>query len=279
VTPFARRARLPLVVLFHGHDISGLEPSSRWTPRYYRYYRQAPTMFTYASALLCASQQLADELILRGAPAAKVRVHRLGVDTQRFAPPDPAERAPRPTVLMVGRLVEKKGMAYGLSAFASVLQRFATAQLRIAGSGPLRRQLRRRATSLGIGEHVEFLGSRTSDEVRREMRRAHLVLAPSVTTGSKDRESGPIVLKEAACCGLPAVASHHGGIPEIVEHERTGLLVPERDVDALARGLGRLLSDERARQRMGTAARRKMEEEYDNRAKVEALERTLLEFA
>src|SRR5690606_32662362 len=74
------------------------------------------------------------------------------------------------------------------------------------------------------------------------MHRAHLVMTPSVTTASGDRESGVIVLKEAAATGLPTIGTRHGGIPEIIEHERTGLLVEERDEAQLADALARILS-------------------------------------
>ena len=277
IRPFAERARLPLAVLFHGHDVGGLEPRNRWTIRYHRYQRQAPRMFDYASSLLCASSELARKLVEYGAPPDKVRVHRLGVDIERFSPPSPSERESRPTVLMVGRLVEKKGVSYGLRAFARVRERVRSARLRIVGDGPLRRLLATEASSLGLSDCVEFLGPQPSEAVREQMRLAHVLFTPSVTTATGDRESGVIVIKEAASCALPAVASDHGGIPEIVDHERTGLLVPERSVEGLAHALERLLRDDTLRHRMGAEARRKMVDEYDNRVQVAALEQTLLD--
>ena len=87
-----------------------------------------------------------------------------------------------------------------------------------------------------------------------------------------ERESGLIVVKEAAASGVPAVGSVHGGIPEIIDEGVTGFLVQERDVDALSERLGELLADEALRERMGVAARAKMEREYDVRKQVAELE-------
>jgi glycosyltransferase involved in cell wall biosynthesis len=180
---------------------------------------------------------------------------------------------------MVGRLVEKKGMIDGLRAFRRVNARFPNARLQIIGDGPLRGKLQREALRLGLMGSVQFAGRLPHDRVLGEMRRAHVMLTPSITTAQGDRESGVIVLKEAAATGLPAVATHHGGIPEIVEHERTGLLVPERSVDGLARALERLLADAELCRELGQAGRAKMFACYDNRKQVAQLERHLLDVA
>ena len=96
--------------------------------------------------------------------------------------------------------------------------------------------------------------------------------APSVVTRSGDRESGLIVAKEAAACGVPVIATMHGGLPDIVEDGHTGFLVPERDVERLSEPLGRLIAEPALRQQMGGAARLKMEREYDVRERVTELE-------
>jgi colanic acid/amylovoran biosynthesis glycosyltransferase len=275
--PFAKRAGLPLVVMFHGHDVGGLSSCNRFTPRYFRYQRLAPALFDYASLLLCASEDLRTRLAEFGAPAHKLQLHPLGIDLERFPPPAPEDRNGPSTVVMVGRLVEKKGMTYGLRAFQRVSARFPRARLQIVGDGPLRRSLEREARSLGIGAAVQFLGSLSHERVLETMRRAHVMLTPSVTTPRGDRESGVIVLKEAAASGLPAVATRHGGIPEILDHERTGLLVSERSVHELARALERLLGDRALCRELGRAGREKMFAEYDGKKQVARLEAHLLE--
>ncbi len=276
ILPFAEKEEVPLVVSFHGHDVGGLEAQNRLTSRYFRYQRLAQRMFDYSSLLLCASTELAESLIAHGAPEQKVVVHHLGVDTRSFSPPPVGVRQGKGCILMVGRLVEKKGMEYGIEAFSRVFKRFTAARLRIVGTGPLLSRLRRLANAWGVGERVEFLGGRSPAEVRQFMAEADVILTPSVTTASGDRESGVIVLKEAGAMGLPAVATQHGGIPEIVDDGTTGFLVAERDVDGLTRRLEELLGDQLLRESMGQSARRLIEVRYDTLVQNEKLENHLL---
>jgi colanic acid/amylovoran biosynthesis glycosyltransferase len=277
--PFARRCHLPLVVMFHGHDVGGLLPCNRLTARYFRYQRLASSLFEYASLVLCASKDIQSTLAELGAPSHKLRLQHLGIDLDRFTAPNWDQRTSAPTLLMVGRLVEKKGMIFGLRAFRRVRARFSAARLTIVGDGPLRGALTREAQRLGIGDAVRFCGSLPHQGVLEEMQKAHVMLTPSITTSHGDRESGVIALKEAAASGLPAVATRHGGIPEIIDHERTGLLVPERSVEDLARALERLLGDPSLARELGRVGREKMFTEYDNRKQVALLERRLLDVA
>lgn len=270
---FVRALDLPLVVTFHGHDVGGLMWPNPLTPRYARYGLFARRMFDRAALLLCASQELADRLLELGAPADKVRVHRLGIHVEDF---ELASHQGAPGVIMVGRLVPKKGFEYGLRAFADVAGRHPEARLRILGDGPLRGRLQRLARELGVGQAVEFLGAVDRATVRRELRAAHVLLAPSVTTARGDRESGLIVAKEAGASGVVVIGSRHGGIPEIIEDGVTGYLVEERAVSALAERLRALLDDPGLRQRLGEAARQRMEREYDAARQHARLEDLLL---
>jgi glycosyltransferase involved in cell wall biosynthesis len=199
-----------------------------------------------------------------------VHVWRLGVEI----PPRVVPRTPDGTVrmVMVGRFVEKKGFAYGLQAFARVAGRHAHARMILVGDGERRAELEAIVREAGLGARVQLTGVLPHAEVFEQIENADVLVAPSVVGRAGNRESGLLVVKEANARGLPAIGTRHGGIPEIIDDERTGFLVPERDVDALADRIDRLLSDPGLRTRMGAAAREKMEREYDIVQRVDALE-------
>lgn len=271
VLPYAERLRIPLVVTFHGHDVGGLEPQNSSHGRYRRYQRLAPRLFRYASKLLCASNDLARQLVKNGGPADKVHVHHLGVDVRQFVPLE--ETGIRPLkVLMVGRLVEKKGTEDGVRAFAMLGEEFSQARLEIIGDGPLRKELEGLARELKIAHRVTFRGSQASDEVLRAMQAATLLLTPSYLTSEGDRESGVIVIKEAGAAGLPTVATHHGGIPEIIQDGVTGYLVRERDIAGLCSRMSQLLASPALRSWMGAAARNRIVQLFDSRHRNALLE-------
>jgi colanic acid/amylovoran biosynthesis glycosyltransferase len=273
--PLARSHGVPLAVSFHGHDVPALLPDQPPTLRYARYRRRAAALFEHASLLLCASAELADLLVRHAeAPAAKIVVHRLGVDLDGFAA---VERDPAPfRVLMIGRLVPKKGMAYGIEAFGRVLAQRPEARLVIVGDGPLRTELTALCARMGIAHAIDFRGGLPHAAVREELLRASVLLAPSVVAPDGDRESGMIVVKEAGAARLPVVASRHGGIPEILEDGVTGYLCAERDVDALGARLLALADAPALREELGAAARAKIEREYDGARQHAELERLLL---
>lgn len=264
---YARAAKLPLVITFHGFDVPLLTSWERFTPDYWRYAATARGALRDMTLGLCASDELRAMLVDYGVPEDKLVVWRLGIDLERFAF---AARAPRDEldVIMIGRFVEKKGFAYGLRAFARHAGR---ARLTIVGDGPLDRALRALAARLHVADRVTFTGNLPPADVQARLATADVILCPSVVARTGDRESGLIVCKEASASGCVPIGTRHGGIPEIIDDGVTGLLVPERDEGALAAALDRL-ADPALRARMAIAGRAKMEREYDVRARVAALE-------
>lgn len=260
----ARRARLPLVITFHGFDVPLLTSLRRFTPGCWRYALTARrTILGGAMTLgLCASDDLREMLIDYGVPADKLRVWRLGIDVERFAPGPRGGAGADLQVIMVGRFVEKKGFEYGLRAFADQCARGAAARLTIVGDGERGPKLRALAASLGVADRVTFTGVLPSAEVQRRLATSDVILCPSVIGMDGDRESGLIVCKEASASACVPIGSWHGGIPEIIDDGVTGFLVQERNVAALSDRLGQLIADPALRARMGMAARLKMAHEY-----------------
>lgn len=174
---------------------------------------------------------------LAGAAGAD-RIHRvvMGVDAWRFrrdAPYDPAG-----PVVAVGRLVEKKGFSDLIEAAA--LMRSDGARVVIAGDGPLRGELEERIQRLGLSGRVELRGAISHDEVGDLIEGASLLAMPSVVAPDGDRDSMPVVVKEALAMEVPVIATDEVGLPEVVRPE-WGRLVPPGDPAALAREIDELL--------------------------------------
>src|SRR5690606_37704879 len=151
-------------------------------------------------------------------------------------------------VLYVGRLAEEKGISVLLDAWRRVRGSF---RLRILGAGPMQAAVERAASQ---DARIRFDGHVPEDRVLAAMKEARLLVAPSISY-----EGAPLVFAEAAAGGLPVVSSGIGAIPESVEHDVTGYLVPPRDPGALAAALTRLMRDGAQRAAMGRAARRHFE--------------------
>ena len=267
--PYAQRFELPFVVTFHGYDVPLLWNAQRFQPEFWPFLLHSKEVLERMTLGLCASTELKELLISHGVPDDKLRVHRLGIDLSRFNPKSVRPEGPV-RLCIVGRFVEKKGIEYAIRAYAPHASE--DVLLDIIGDGPLAEDLHALVARLGLERFVSFLGVLRPEQVAERVSASDVLLAPSVVTRSGDRESGLIVAKEAAACGVPVLATMHGGLPDIIEDGRTGFLVPERDVQRLSERLGRLIADPPLRQQMGGAARLKMEREYDVRERVTELE-------
>jgi colanic acid/amylovoran biosynthesis glycosyltransferase len=135
--------------------------------------------------------------------------------------------------VQAGRLIEKKGLPVTLCAFAAFLQQYPNATLTIAGEGQLLDELQRLARELNIAEHVSFTGFVSQEQLREIYYRSHIFLHPSQTGGDGNQEGVPNSMLEAMATGLPVFATEHGGIPEAIENGVSGVMVPERDHQAL----------------------------------------------
>lgn len=266
---YKKAARSPLVVTFHGYDVPLMLTSKRFLPAYWRYWWRFKALVREVDCFLAASDELSRLLVRLGAPEEKVNVHRLGVQIPPCPRPGPKTGQ---NILMAGRFVEKKGFEFGLQAVGSLLKSGVDCHVHIIGDGPRRSGYDRLIAELGIMDRVHFHGIMPHRKVLDLMDGMDILLAPSVVAAGGDRESGLMVAKEASARSIPVVGTRHGGIPEIVDHLKTGLLVPERDPEALAAALATLLGDEALRNTFGCGGRAKMIAEYDIVDRVRALE-------
>lgn len=268
--PLARRLGIPLVTSFHGFDATLATPAFLGSPEWAQYRCLRGRLARDGAIFLCASAYIRDRVLAMGFPEERTRVHYIGVDCEAIRPRDPREETA--TILHVARLVEVKGTEYLIRAFGVVADRYPAARLVVIGDGPLNRRLRALAESLGIGRRIAFLGARPHVQVLGWLRKAAMLVLPSVQTASGRVEGLGMVALEAAASGVPVIGSDQGGIPEAVVDGRTGYLVPPRDAEALGRRISELLDDPAARHRMGIEGRAHVERHFDIRVRTQALE-------
>jgi glycosyltransferase involved in cell wall biosynthesis len=196
-----------------------------------------------------------------GDSAHKLRRIYNGLDLEKFEFQRPDRRPSK--IVAVGRLVEKKGFDDLIEACALLRDSGIQFQCKIIGGGECQPALRRKIDQLSVGDLVQLVGSRPLSDVQQSVREAAVIAVPCVTASTGDRDGLPMVLLEAMALGTPAVATSVTGIPEVVRHEETGLLIPERRPPQLAAALQRLLDDADLRVKLATAARGFIERQFD----------------
>ena len=248
-----------IVVVFHGNDIS----------RYLQLHGEDVYnyLFKRADLLMPISQHWRNKLISLGCEPSKIIVHHMGIDCNKFVPSSNKIEKPQPLILSVARLVEKKGLTYGIEAVAQLIKQPTefSAQVKycIVGDGILRSQFESQIAELQAGEQIELLGWREQSELQQLIDQADILLAPSVTSSNGDSEGIPVSLMEAMAQSIPVVSTYHSGISELVEDGVAGYLVPEKDTAALAIKLEHLLTEPHQRQQMGQAGRQRVLRDYN----------------
>lgn len=256
----ARRLKLPLAVTLHvdPDSRSSLGPVAAWMRR--RLERRA---LRRAAGVAGVSNAVAAMWENRGGLAGrKVRVVRSGVDTGRFKPVNEAEKrslrialdlpADRFVITTTAVLRREKGIEVFLKAIDALADEGFPVQAMIVGSGPEAERLR--ASAVELGDRVRFLGARADVEA--------VLAASDAFVLASEREALPTVLLEAMATGLPVIATRVGGVPEAIENESSGLIVPVGSVEALVESVKRLMLNPGDARTMATAARQRAEERF-----------------
>lgn len=259
----ASETEVPFVTSFYGYDASELLEKNPW-----RY----ESLFNSADVVGSLSSDMDQELIHHGCPPEKLARFPLPVDMEAFEFSPPSRSSERPAQLLSAcRLVEKKGLEYVVDALKSLDDDYEI-EYRIAGDGPLRADLERQVMEAGLGDVVDFLGWKTSSEVAELMADSDIFVQPSTTSTDGDKEGTPTVLLEAQARGIPVISTWHAGIPEIVDDGSSGILVPERDSDAIESALRELLSEPEKWEQFGENGRKLVEDRHSLEAVADTLE-------
>jgi colanic acid/amylovoran biosynthesis glycosyltransferase len=209
-------------------------------------------------------------------PFTKGRVFRVfnGIDPAGFSPGEPAGTIPR--IVSIGRYVEKKGFDILIDACAILRDRGIEFGCDLIGGGPLEEVLVRMAADRGVEKQVRILGPRSQDEVRKELAGAQVFALACQPDSEGGSDNLPTVIAEAMFTGVPCISTDIAGVPEMIENEVNGLLVPPRNAAALADGLERLISDRELADRLAQAGLATAKEKFSIEKPVRELRELLI---
>jgi colanic acid/amylovoran biosynthesis glycosyltransferase len=256
----------PAVVSFHGADVlvDMNKPG---------YRRATQEMLAAVRRVLVRSESLRHAVIDLGCEPKRIEIFRTGIPLDEFSfrertfPQNGKWR-----FVQAGRLIRKKGWPTTLRAFAIFLQRHSNSTLMIAGEGPLLDELKSLARELRIDRSVLFVGFASQTRLREIFYESHIFLHPSETGDDGNQEGIPNSMLEAMASGLPIFATTHGGIPEAIENGRSGMLVPERDYEALGRALLEVVEDRALLVQLAKAGAEVVARKFEQRSQVRKLE-------
>jgi colanic acid/amylovoran biosynthesis glycosyltransferase len=265
ILPYAKLLNIPLITSFYGYDAYLLpQHDLLWHDRYEKLFKEG-------KLFLVEGQAMRKKLISLGCPSEKVFIHHIGIKVSnyefRYRKPDGEIR-----LMVCGRFVEKKGIPYAIEALHHIRSKTkANVCLIIVGDsdadGTLtdeKRNILNAIEKYKIGNAVTITGYIPHNELIKIAYDYHIYLAPSIHASNGDAEGGfPVILTEVLATGMPVVAFNHCDIPEIIQDGKTGFLVSERDVDALAEKVLYLIEHPEIWPGMGRAGRAHVEANYN----------------
>ena len=268
--PLIRAWPKPSIVSFHGADV--LVDMEK--PAYRNATKQ---MLEIVTRVFVRSASLQRAVVELGCDQSKIDIVRTGIPLDEF----PFREREFPTggqwrFLQASRLVQKKGIATTLHAFTVFLTHYPRATLTIAGEGPMSDELQELTRKLKIDDRVSLPGFLSSEKLREIYYASHIFLHPSETGSDGNQEGIPNSMLEAMATGLPVFATDHGGIPEAIENGVSGILVPERDHEALSEALLKSVKDPDLLARLARNGAKAVEQKFEQKNQIRRLEEIYL---
>jgi len=268
--PLIRSWPKPRVVSFHGADV--LVDMDKQA-----YRKATKEMLDLVTRVFVRSASLQRAVAELGCDEKKIDIVRTGIPLQEFLfrerefPIDGSWR-----FLQASRLVQKKGIATALHAFTAFLNHYPKATLTIAGEGPMLAELKELTRKLKIADRVNLPGFLEPEKLREVYYSSHIFLHPSETGSDGNQEGIPNSMLEAMATGLPVFATDHGGIPEAIDNGVSGILVPERDYEALSGALIKAVQDPELLRRLARNGANVIAAKFDQRKQIQRLEEIYL---
>lgn len=267
-------ATIPAKIL--GYEIFWMEHLriERWLLK--NPYRPLYVLLSNLVTAITVSNSVKKQLVDLGLKENKVKVIYNGIDTNRFKPLkilDSKYQIPDTiTIGSVGRLNTEKGMDYLIKAFKIILEKYSNTQLQIAGKGSEENNLKNLVKDLNIANNVKFLGYVT-DEKMSEFYSNINIFALTPTR----RESFGIAAAEAGACEIPSVVTNISGLTEVIENNKTGLVVESKNIKAISEALIKLIGNKELREKFGNNARKRVLEKFTEERMIKEFEKVFTE--
>jgi colanic acid/amylovoran biosynthesis glycosyltransferase len=242
VLPACQKLKLPLIVHFHGFDASINSVLQEYEEGY-------KAVFDYATAVISVSSAMTKMLLNIGCPQDKLVQNTCG-PANDFLELNPALNTTR--FIGIGRFVDKKAPYYTIFAFADLVKKYPNASLIIAGDGPLHNMCTNLVNHLGLKKNILLPGVISPEQFRSYLEQSVAFVQHSITADNGDMEGTPVAVLEASAAGLPVISTFHAGIPDVIMHDETGLLVEEHDVEGMSNYMIHLLENPNKAIKMGT---------------------------
>jgi len=259
IEPVARELNIPLVVTFHGYDISILPETNFWAEKY-------KELFKTASAIIGVSNYICQKLEHRGADSKKTFMIHNGIDINKFCPEsDAGSEEGKFTFTFIGRFVDKKAPVMLLKSYRYLLQKYniTDVELQMIGNGPLLSRSKEFVKANDMERFVRFLGFVDHKKIPAFLHSSDVYVQHSMRAGSGDEEGMGVTLAEASASAVPVIATRHNGFPDVIIDKETGYLVEEGDFEAMGEKMYRLYEDKPLRLQMGREGRKHIENSFE----------------
>jgi glycosyltransferase involved in cell wall biosynthesis len=265
IMSICKKMNLPLVVNFHGFDASVKSILEHYEMQY-------KELFDYAEHIVVVSKLIREKLILLGAKPEKITYTPCAPNNDFFKfKPAFSKNA----FIAVGRFVDKKAPYYTILAFQEVLKKYSEAKLYFCGDGDLYNTCINLVNYLGVSNNVVFLGSISSKELKTLYEQVVGFVQHSITALDGDMEGTPVAVLEASAAGIPVISTKHAGIPDVIQHEKTGLLVNEHDVKKMSEYMMLLLDDKDYAKSLGKKGREYIQSNFSMKQHIDILNNLL----
>ncbi len=266
IFPICQELNLPLIVHFHGYDATTYEILKNNNN-----YKE---MFAYASKIIAVSKAMYKQLLSIGCPEEKLILNTYGPNDEFNKLQSSCEEE---LFIGIGRFTDKKAPYYTILAFKEVVKKFPNAQLKLAGDGALKNTCENLIKLYSLDKNVQLLGVITPEEYRNYLLKARAFVQHSVTAADGDMEGTPLAVLEASSAGVPVISTNHAGIPDVIIHEKSGLLVNEHDVDGMAKNMLRFLEDKTLAKEMGKYGKENILANFSMTKHIETLNKIIID--